>query len=246
MVEPAVARERVDALLRRTGMAADELALVRAVPLFGGLPLDSLAALLADARVHDHPRGATLFLQGDPADRFYVVLEGWIRLYRETPDGAEITIALFARGESFAEAAMLGPGRFPVSAVVAEPARLLTVPASSFLGALEGDRMLCRNLMASMARRLQAFVRQIEALSRRSTVERLAAFLVKLCAGRRPPVTLELPLDKTLVAARLGMQPETLSRAFARLRRLGVSTVGHAVRIEDLDALRALAEPEET
>lgn len=241
MVEPA-AREQVDALLRRTGMRPDDLALVRAVPLFAGLPFASLNALLADARVREHARGATLFLQGDPADRFFVVLDGWVRLYRETPDGAEITIALFARGESFAEAAMLGPGQFPVCAVVAEPSRLLNVPASSFLGALEADRMLCRNLMASMARRLQAFVRQIEALSRRSTVERLAAFLVKLCEGRRPPVVIELPLDKTLVAARLGMQPETLSRAFARLRRLGVTTAGHAVRIEDIDALKGLAE----
>lgn len=245
MGEPAIERERVDALLRRSGMAADDLGIVRALPLFTGLPLAALAALLADARVHEHPRGTTLFLQGDPADRFFIVLDGWVRLYRETPDGAEITIALFARGESFAEAAMLGPGRYPVCAVVAEPSRLLHVPASSFLGALEADRTLCRNLMASMARRLQAFVRQIESLARRSTVERLAAFLLKLCEGRRPPVVLELPLDKTLVAARLGMQPETLSRAFARLRRLGVTTVGHAVRIEDVDALRSLAEPDE-
>jgi CRP-like cAMP-binding protein len=245
MVEPAAAREQADALLRRTGMTAEDLALVRVVPLFAGLPFAALAALLADGRVHEHPRGATLFLQGDRADRFYIVLEGWVRLYRETPDGAEITIALFARGESFAEAAMLGPGRFPVCGVAAEPSRLLHVPASSFLGALEADRLLCRNLMASMARRLQAFVRQIEALARRSTVERLAAFLVKLCEGRRPPVVLELPLDKTLVAARLGMQPETLSRAFARLRRLGVTTVGHTVRIEDVDALRTIAEPDE-
>ncbi|MCS6779528.1 MAG: Crp/Fnr family transcriptional regulator [Geminicoccaceae bacterium] len=190
------------------------------------------------------PRRRTFSRWGDPGDRFYVVLDGWVRLYRETPDGAEITIALFARGESFAEAAMLGPGQFPVCAVVAEPSRLLDVPASSFLGALEADRMLCRNLMASMARRLQAFVRQIEALSRRSTVERLAAFLVELSEGRRPPVVIELPLDKTLVAARLGMQPESLSRAFARLRRLGVTTVGHAVRIEDVDALEGLAEPD--
>lgn len=243
MVEP-VAREQVDALLRRTGLGPEDLALVGAVPLFAGLPFASLSALLADARVREHARGATLFLQGDPADRFFVVLDGWVRLYRETPDGAEITIALFARGESFAEAAMLGPGRFPVCGVVAEPSRLLHVPASSFLGALDADRMLCRNLMASMARRLQAFVRQIEALSRRSTVERLAAFLVKLCEGRRPPVVIELPLDKTLVAARLGMQPETLSRAFARLRRLGVTTAGHAIRIEDIDALRGLAEPD--
>lgn len=242
MVEPAIARAQIESLARRTGMTPEEVALVRAVPLFAGLPLASLATLLVEARVREHKRGALLFLQGDPADRFFVVLDGWVRLYRETAEGAEITIALFARGESFAEAAMLGPGRYPVSGVVAEPARLLHVPATSFLGALEADRALCRNLLASLARRLHAFVRQIESLSRRSATERLAGFLAKLCEGRSAPVIVHLPLDKTLVAARLGMQPETLSRAFARLRRLGVTTTGHLVRIEDIDALRALAE----
>ena len=245
MLEPAAAPDAFKTLLRRTGMEPADLALLRSVPLFTGLAAAALDSLLADARVREAARGTTLFLQGDPADRFYVVLDGWVRLYRETPDGAEVTIGLFARGESFAEAAMLGPGRFPVCGMVAEPARLLHVPASSFLGALDANRALCRNLMASMARRLHGFVRQIETLSRRSAVERLAAFLAKLCEGRSAPVILSLPLDKTLVAARLGMQPETLSRAFGRLRRLGVETVGHEVRIADPGALRSLAEGED-
>jgi CRP-like cAMP-binding protein len=244
MAEPARSSSEIEGLVRRTGLTPVELQLLRKVPLFAGLEPGILASLLADARPREAPRGTLLFLQGDPADRFYVVLDGWVRLYRETPDGAEITIALFARGESFAEAAMLASGRFPVSAMVAEPGRLLLVPASSFLGALLADQRLCLNLMASMARRLQGFVRQIEALSRRSTVERLAAFLLKLSEGRSAPVTLALPLDKTLVAARLGMQPETLSRAFAKLRRLGVETNGPEVQIRDLEALRSLAEPD--
>lgn len=244
MGEPA-ASVPWDDLLRRTGMAPADLAVLRKLPLFSSLAPGLLAELLADARLREAGRGTTLFLQGDPADRFYVVLDGWVRLYRETPDGAEITIALFARGESFAEAAMLASGRFPVCAQIAEPARLLLVPASSFLGALEADRALCRALMASMARRLQGFVRQIESLSRRSTVERLAAFLLKLAEGRPPPVRLALPLDKTLVAARLGMQPETLSRAFAKLRRLGVETEGPWVTIRDLEALKSLADADE-
>lgn len=244
MAEPAEAGRELEGLLRRTGLTPDELQLVRKVPLFANLAPALLASLLAEARTREVARGMLLFLQGDPADRFYIVLDGWVRLYRETPDGSEITIALFARGESFAEAAVLASGRFPVCGVVAEPGRLLLVPASSFLGALVADRGLCLNMMAAMARRLQGFVRQIEALSRRSTVERLAAFLLKLAEGRRAPVTLTLPLDKTLVAARLGMQPETLSRAFAKLRGLGVETNGPAVTIRDLQALRSLAWPD--
>jgi CRP-like cAMP-binding protein len=46
----------------------------------------------------------------------YVVLDGWGRLLRQTGDGHERVIALFARGLSFAEAVMFLGGRLPVSA----------------------------------------------------------------------------------------------------------------------------------
>jgi CRP-like cAMP-binding protein len=55
------------------------------------------------------------------------------------------------------------------------------------------------------------------------------------------PVELHLPIDKALIAARLGMQPETFSRALARLRSEGVESVGDRVRVGDIARLRELA-----
>jgi CRP-like cAMP-binding protein len=57
-----------------------------------------------------------LFVEGEPPSQFHVVLDGWIRPFRQTGDGRESVIALFARGESFAEAVMFLGGKFPVSA----------------------------------------------------------------------------------------------------------------------------------
>jgi CRP/FNR family transcriptional regulator, dissimilatory nitrate respiration regulator len=51
-----------------------------------------------------------------------------------------------------------------------------------------------------------------------------------------------LPQDKVLIAARLNMQPETLSRVLARLRTHGVTTTGNRVVIEDVERLRWLAQ----
>ena len=67
--------------------------------------------------------------------------------------------------------------------------------------------------MAAMARQLQTLVFQLENVSSRSTVQRLALFLLRLCDGHTGDCRIQLPLDKNLIAARLGMQPETLSRA---------------------------------
>src|SRR5690606_12463357 len=95
------------AIARRTGLTAAELDLVRATPVFDGLSPSAMAPLLEGAVAKPFARNAVLFLQGEPATRFFVVIEGWVRLYRQTPDGHEITIAVFARGDSFAEAVVL-------------------------------------------------------------------------------------------------------------------------------------------
>jgi CRP-like cAMP-binding protein len=229
-----------DLLLRRSGMRAGDLDVAAKALMVSQLQRHELRELLADAAVREVERGTVLFIQGDDCDRFYFVLEGWVRLFRQTADGSEVTIALFTKGESLAEAAMLAGGRFPVSGVAADQSRLLVVPRSSFLRQIEANPALCRSLMASLSVRLHGFVKQIEQISYRSTVERLAAFLLRLTDVEQGPARITLPMDKTLVAARLGMQPESLSRSFAKLRRHGVETTGGDVHVRDVAVLRAL------
>jgi CRP-like cAMP-binding protein len=213
------------------GLSAAEFALVARVPIFTGLDETRLRMLLDRALVRSFERNAVLFLQDEPATRFYVILDGWVRLYRQTAEGQESTIAVYARGESFAEAAILKSGAFPVNAVVVDDARLLIIEAEPFLQHLQADPRLCLNMMASMSIHLRHLVQQVEQLTLRSSTERLVDFLLRLA---------QLPWDKALVAARLGMQPETLSRALARLRPLGVETKGSRININDLEKLRRL------
>lgn len=240
--DSALEDNRLATFLGRVGLTPAEWTRVRRVPLFAGLAADDLARLLRHARVREFARNTLLFNQGDEADRFFVVLEGWVRLYRVAGDGNEVTIHLFGRGESLAEAALLASGRYPVNGLAVDRSRLLVIPGDAFLAALREDRELCLAMMASMARRLQGFVGQIEQLSYRSTTERLAAFLINLAPVEDGACEIHLPIDKALIAARLGMQPETLSRAFARLRRHGVETSGSQVRIADLGALRRIVD----
>lgn len=225
-------------LARRIGLEERDLPVVLHVPLFAGLETSSLAELLADAVVRRFPRNALLFVEGEPAGQFYLVLDGWVRLYRQTPDGRETVIALPARGETFAEAVMFLGGRYPVNAAVVDDARLLVIPAKSFRRALENDNELCFKMMASMAVHLRHLVGQVEQLTVRSSSERVAQFLLRLARNGAESAIVHLPYDKGLIAARLGMQPETFSRALAKLRPLGVETHGSRVTIRDTAALR--------
>ena len=223
------------------GLQEDDGAILGRLPLFAGLSRQELFHLIGDSWVERNESGTLLFLQEDPARFFYVVLSGWIKLYRSTRDGNESVIAVLSRGESFAEAAAFESETYPVSAAVVEDARLLVIPAHTFLEKVLSDSRLAIKMMASMSRRLRQLVMQVEDLSLRSSIERLAAYLASLSDVEEGAATIKLPIDKVLIASHLGMQPETLSRSFARLRSLGIAAEGDLIRVSDIAVLRKLA-----
>ena len=220
------------------GLAAEDEALLAALPLFAGVTAESLRTLLAHAAVHCRERHSVLFLQGEPARHFYVVLDGWARLFRTAADGQETTVAAFARGDSFAEAASFAEGTYPVSAEAAENARLLVVPAAPFVDRLRRTPQLAVNMLASMSRHLRGLVQEIEQRNVKSAPQRLGAFLLRRCPPEGRRAAIGFPAEKALVAARLGMRPETLSRALAALRPVGVSVRGRQATVSDTGALR--------
>jgi len=222
------------------GLASADAVRLTRLPMFAGLTPAKLAEIVGEAALLAVRRRTVLFHQGEPATRFYVVLDGCVMLHRVSPNGHESVISLINRGESFAEAAMFDNADFPVTATVIADARLLVVTAQTFMRRLAADPSLALNILASMSRQLRRLVQQMEERTSRSTTERLAAFLLRLCPEDTPASEFELPLDKQLIAGALGMQPETFSRCLSRLRSLGVTVDGNHIAVADIEALRRL------
>lgn len=227
---------------RRTGVGKDDYVVLGRIPLFSGLPPDALRSLLVNAWVQCFPRNFLLFLKDEPALRCYVVFDGWVKLFRTTENGHETVISVLTRGESFAEAAIFDRARYPVSAAVVEESRLLVIPADSFVRRLSENGEYAMKVLASMSRHLRSLVNQVERLTMKSSTERVAEFLLRLTPVFAGSTTIQLPLDKALIAGRLGMQPETFSRSLAKLRRVGVISRGAEVTIPDVTALRRLSD----
>ncbi len=211
------------------------------VPLFSGLPEETIDLLTNDAFERHYKRGTLLFSQGEPADRFYVVLDGWVKLFRDSREGNECLVGLFTRGESFAEGAMFDQLGFPVNAEITDNAHLLVFPADRFLNKLRENHELALNLLANVSRMMRHFIQQLDQLTNQPTYRRVAAFLVSLCPRNAESADVALPCDKMLIAGRLSMKPESFSRAMARLRELGVRCEGNCVHIGDVAALRRFA-----
>ncbi|MCR4378126.1 MAG: Crp/Fnr family transcriptional regulator [Rhodospirillales bacterium] len=227
-----------EAFTLRTGITPGDIRRLGKVPLFTGFIPDDLRKLLATSSIRHYPDQTTLFMEGEPAQRFFVVMEGWIKLYRLCEDGHEVVISVVSPGESFAEAAIFDNRVYPVSSMTITDTRLLVVSAEAMLRELHDNMSFTFNMLSSMSRHLRKSITLVHQLSALSSTERLADFLLSLCDAVQGEVCLTLPHDKSLIAARLGMQPETFSRALAKLKAAGVSNSGHDVVIQNIDALR--------
>jgi CRP-like cAMP-binding protein len=216
--------------------------IVRSTPLFGAMPQEIAQSLVGNQAVRVYEKGSLLFQQGEPATAFYVVLDGWVKLYRVTPDGNEAVVGVFRRGETFAEAAIFLGGRYPVSAETVTTARLLSVDGEMLRRRIREQPDLALSMLASSSYHLKALVEQIEQIKLLSTPQRLADFLVRLCPVREGPCEVEFPYEKALIASRLGMKPESFSRALAKLRPLGVSVDRDKVAIVDVRLLTRFVE----
>jgi len=215
------------------------IAELAAIPLFSELAEPDLRALLGEARIEARADGHALFAKGEPAERFFVVLDGHVELFIDE-GGRRSVLDVAKRPAVLGEAGMFVDGRYPHAARVVGHAKLLVAPSASFLAALDGDFGLARRMLGSMAMRLRGMVAQIAELKLKSTAQRLAGFLLGLTTKTEGPAVVRFPYDKRLAAESLGMSAESLSRALLRLGEQGVeSRADNVVAIADLAGLRA-------
>lgn len=210
--------------------------------LLASVPRAAQDKILATGRERDMERGATVFLQGETAAAVYIVVEGWVKLYRIAPNGAEAVVGVFTRGHSFGEAVAFSHDPYPVSAECATDCRLVRIETEQILRLIHEEPGLALALLSATFAHLHRLVAQIEGLKAQTGPQRVAEFLLELTKAQDGPCAVTLPYDKVLIAGRLGMKPESLSRAFAKLREHGVAIHQSVAEIDDVTALRDYAE----
>ena len=215
---------------------------LRAAPLFSGLEEKLFTEFAGSARLTQLERGEGLFTQHDPATAFYIVLEGWVKVFRVTPRGDEAVIGVFTRGESFAEVAALARDDYPANAQAVTDARLATFPVDGLVRRIEEDPQIALAMLASVSRQVRRLVDEIEQMKGLSGIQRVAEFLIAQCAVKEGTCAIRLPYEKALIASKLGMKAESLSRVFQRLREHGVIISRDMAVINEVSMLRDIVE----
>jgi CRP/FNR family transcriptional regulator len=220
-------------------------ALARA-PIFSGLEPADLAALAAVVTVRELPKGTALFEEGEEAKGLFLVAEGKLKVFKATPDGREQILHFIFPGETFAEVALFAGKAYPASAQTLEPSRVLFVPRDGFFGLLRKRPEITNRLLAGMALWVRRFT-DLLAEYAKAVPSRVAGYLLAEALRQQPRALADgtrvrLAVNKGELASHLGTVPETLSRAFARLRDEGLIEVEEReIVIRDLAGLRDLA-----
>jgi CRP-like cAMP-binding protein len=222
----------------------DIAAELRRAYLFADMQEAHLARLIGTMQRVQLPIGKLLFRQGQPAERFFYLHSGLVKLYRLSPEGDEKIIELIHPGQTFAEAVMfMGTrGSYPVNAEAVAEAEIYAFDQSAFLALLRESSEACFGLLGSMSRRLHMLVNQIENLTLQNATYRLVGYLIEQIPKNSQAREVVLDTPKSVIAAHLAIQPETLSRILAKLRKGGLIEVeGNHISVRDVQALRRAA-----
>jgi CRP-like cAMP-binding protein len=223
-------------------MRTDSRQILRAHPLFSAFDEQQFERIATAAQMINLGAGELLFQRGDPARAFFIVLQGQIKLSMQSRAGEEKILALEHPGSSFAEAVMfMGAPAYPVDAAATEDTVLLSIPSRDFLAMLKASPDACMRLLAGMSQRLHAHVQEIEELTLESASNRLIRHLLRR-AQEGPDGRFSVQLEETrqMLASRLAIKPETLSRLLRSLSDAGVIEVdGRDIVIPSLERLNA-------
>ena len=215
---------------------------VRELPLFREMDASNFDALMRGSYVQNFPAQIDLIAEGEPADFLHVVIEGAVELYAAW-SGRETSMATVRPIATFILAATIRDAPYLMSARTLERSRIALIPSQDVRAAFDSDGHFARAIVAELAQSYRSVVKTTKDLKLRTSLERLANYLLREQKRQSGAAAFDLPYDKKRIASFLGMTPENLSRAFRSLEPYGIDINGARIVVRDQDELERFARP---
>ncbi len=210
-------------------------ALFQSVSLFSGISPDSLHALSQLTKQQVFKKGEVILDFPHSSKTFLYVLKGWIKLFKESAEGEEIIVDVLTNtqhcGETFAFNE--NPTDYYEAQSLSET-EVLTLPIEGLKKLMFTDHALSINFLQAALQKQHTLNMNMEHMAIQNAAQRIGCYILRL---RRTQAS-QLPYDKTLLALRLGMRPETFSRALHKLHEeCEVQLEGDAIHILNMSKL---------
>ena len=221
--------------------------LLARTPIFRRLSPEDRERVARVAQVKTYARGDTIFSEGDPADFFYVVTAGRVKISKMTPAGHELILEIFGVGDPLGAVAVYEGLPFPASATAIEETTCVLMPRQQFFALLEAHSTLVRGLLLGLTTRLIEMTNRLAELTRTRVESRLARLFLKMAdqSARADPRGELIPtvLSRQELADLTGTTIETAIRIMSRWQKQRlVLTEKDGFVIVDRQALASLGQ----
>ena len=233
--------------VRQSGEAsllrAHELVLLKSLPLFSEMKPENFDSLLDAALLQQFPAEMILIHESQPADFLHVLLDGLVEIFTEQ-DGGEWGISLINPISTFILAAVVSDQPYLNSARTLTDSRVLLIPAQRVRDIFEQDVAFARVVAQELAFAYRSTVKKLKGYMARSTVQRLANWILTEAKRDSSQANIVVPFDRGTLTSHIGTTRENLSRNLAQLTEHGVRIRGREIVIDCKELLEALARPQ--
>ena len=221
----------------------EQTGILARVALFSGLGADGLRELSAVARKRTFRPNEVIFHRDDPGQMLYVIHEGKVKIYITSPDGQEVSLAVFGPGDYFGELALLDGQPRSASAIAIEPVEAFALQRNDFISAVMRDPRIAIEVMHVLSRRLRQTDAMIEDLLFLDVHGRVAKKLLELAEthGSRTAegIRIEMRLTQGELAAMVGASRESVNKVMGYFTdKRFISTDKYKITITRLADLR--------
>lgn len=223
-------------------MKAVHIPEIRSLPLFRGMEDGNFDELVRGAYIQNFPSQIELIAEGEPSDFLHVVVEGTVELFASW-NGRDTSLAMVRPIGTFILAATIRDAPYLMSARTLQKSRIVLIPSEDVRSIFEKDAGFARAVVTELAQCYRAVIKNTKNLKLRTSIERLANYLVRKQKEAGGAMSFLLEIEKRRLASYLGMTPENLSRAIKSLQAYGVTVDGSQVTITDLQVVLGLAKP---
>ena len=214
------------------------------VPLLAGLSAAETGALASVAVEKKFEAGRVLFHEGEKCQGMYLILDGRVRVFKTSPSGREITLAVETAPSPVAEVPLFDGGAYPASVAALEPVTAAFICTGDFQRVCREHPEVSLKMLAAAGRRLRQLVSLIELVTFGSVRQRLAVALLEM-GEQAGGDAFALSLTHQDLASRLGTVREVVSRNISRFQAEGLIRItDRMVHIVDVSGLRREAETE--
>ncbi|MBB4198017.1 CRP-like cAMP-binding protein [Rhodoblastus sphagnicola] len=223
--------------------------LIADAPAFAGLDAAALDDVLSHALPCRLPKGEAAFRQGEPAEKFFLLLHGRLRVTRLNAQGQQILVRFVNPDDLFGVAMAIQSPVYPGTAEAAVDSLALAWPNSAWAGMIARHPTLAVNTMRALGARLQDSQQRILDLSTQKVEQRIAGAVLRLArqAGRpsEAGVKIDFPLSRQDLAEMTASTLYTVSRTLSAWEAFGLVEAGRqSLTVRDAPGLQAIADAE--